>query len=365
MGGRKYLVLIIFLLFFACKKEIKPFVPNIIIEPEINYKPQKFEPAKGKVLLFVGQELESIGGTDNYKDGYYDHFPAPGGFTAYTGFGGAGLAGLTTTADWGDGPENMSIPIADTDFKNACLSIGLDISNGGDEKTANGSYDDLIQKLGEWIKELGNRPVFLRIGYEFDGHDWNHYKSEFYKPAFKRIHQKFDAMGITNIAYVWQSKGGGSTRSNMDEYYPGDELVDWVGFSFFTTGEVNHPMLQFAKDHHKPCFIAEATPVFADNTGTSKNLDLTQTADAEWAWNDWFMPFFNTVESNLEVIKAVHYINSPWKTRPLWKNNNFFKNIDARITKNEYMKKQWLSVTGKDRYVKASDTLFNYLYNKK
>jgi len=332
----------------------------------------KFEPADGKVILFAGQELEAIGGTENYRDGYYDHFPAPGGFVQYTNFiksgtsFGAvlhGLDGLTDLVDWGDGPENMSVPVADKDFKNSCLAIGLDMGNGNDSITSTGGHDSLIYTLGNWIKALDKRPVFLRIGYEFDGFEWNRYKKEFYIPAFRRIRKKLDSLGVTNVAYVWQSKAVGANRETMDAFYPGDEYVDWVAFSFFTAKEENHPMIQFAKDHNKPLSIAEASPVMLDANGVSKNLDLTQNAAAALAWKEWFIPFFRTVHNNPGTIKAIHYINAPWKKRPMWQHNDFFKNIDARITKNDSMKAWWLKETNQDQYLKASDTLFNYLWN--
>lgn len=334
----------------------------------------KFEPGDGKVILFVGQELEAIGGTDNYTDGYYDHFPAPGGFTQYTdfspgftsfGFVHKGLDGLTTLDNWGDGPENMSVTVADPDFKNSCLAIGLDISNGNDSITAIGGHDSLIYRLGTWIKRQGNRPVFLRIGYEFDGFDWNHYKKEFYIPAWKRIKYKMDSMGVINVAYVWQSKGAGATRKIMDQFYPGDDYVDWVAYSFFTAAEEHHPMIQFARDHHKPLFIAESSTVFLDSNGVCKPLDLSRQADAVWAWQDWFTPYFRTVKNNPDVIKAIHYINCPWQTRPMWKDNIYFKNIDARITKNDSLKAWWLKETSQQKYLKASGSLFSYLWNKK
>jgi len=47
----------------------------------------------------------------------------------------------------------------------------------------------------------------------------------------------------------------------------------------------------------------------------------------------------------------------------MWQHNDFFKNIDARITKNDSMKAWWLKETNQDQYLKASDTLFNYLWN--
>lgn len=334
----------------------------------------KFEPADGKVILFVGQELESIGGTDKYTEGYFDHYPAAGGFTQYTdfltgvysfGFVHRGLDGLTSLDDWGDGPENMAVTVADPDLKNSALAIGLDISQGHDSITAMGGHDTLIYKLGDWLKSLGERPVFLRIGYEFDGFDWNHYKKEFYVPAWKRIRYKLDSMTVKNIAYIWQSKGGGAKREEMDAFYPGDKVVDWVSYSFFTPGEANHPMIQFARDHKKPLFIAESTPVLLDVKGVSRSIVLSNVADATTAWKEWFAVYFKTINDNPDVIKAISYINAPWKTRPMWKNNDFFKNIDARITKNDSLKSWWLKETSQDKYLKASDTLFNYLWNKK
>src|ERR1700722_18508296 len=97
------------------------YLTNILLLSSLHPFPErslgKFEPPNGKVILFVGQELEAIGGTAKYNDGYFDHFPAAGGVTEYTNFlpglmsCGAkikGLDGLTSLDNWGDGPENMS-----------------------------------------------------------------------------------------------------------------------------------------------------------------------------------------------------------------------------------------------------------------
>ncbi len=373
---RKYIAinLIGLLLIFISSCNNQPADKSVSISFDIS-RLAKFEPTDGEVILFVGQDLESIGGTQ-FNDGYFDHFPAAGGFTQYTDFlpgnysGGSvkihnGLDGLTSMIDWGDGPENMSLTINDLDFKNSCLAIGLDISQGNDSITTIGQHDDLIYRLGNWLKGLGNRPVFLRIGYEFDGWDWNHYKKEFYIPAWKRIRTKLDSMGVNNVAYVWQSKGAGANREEMDSFYPGDDYVDWVAYSYFIPADSSHPMVQFARDHKKPLFIAESSTVFLDSNNVCKPLDLTRQTDAEWAWKDWFTPYFRTIKNNPDVIKAIHYINSPWKTRPMWKENPYFKNIDARITKNDSLKIWWLRETSQEKYLKASDTLFTYLWNKK
>lgn len=332
-------------------------------------QPEKFEPADGKVILFVGQELDAIGGAAPYTDGYFDHFTAPGGFTQYTGFhagkNSPGLKGLTSYADWGDGPEDMSVTTTAPLLKNSCLAIGLDISNGNDSVTAAGDHDSLIYKLANWIKNLSDRPVFLRIGYEFNGHEWNHYQPAFYIAAWKRIKNKFDSMSVSNVAYVWQSKGIGTTKEELSTYYPGDEYVNWVAYSYFIPADSSHPMIPFAREHKKPLFIAESSPVFLDSNGICKPLDLTKQPGAEWAWKEWFMPYFRTIQQNKDVIKAIHYINSHWKSRPLWKDNPYFKNIDARITKNDSLKAWWSRETTGDSYLNASDTLFRYLSGSK
>lgn len=351
----------------ACRKpvSIKQYSKQPSLRDSVGL--DKFEPANGQVIVFVGQDLESIGGTSNYGNGYFDAFPAPGGFTHYTAFRANSpysLPGLTETVNWGDGPENMTITTSSVNFGKSCLAIGLDLTEGNDFATAEGKNDGSIVKLGNWIKAKGERPVFLRIGYEFDGADWNHYDKDAFKAAWRRIKDKFVALGVKNVAYVWQSKGAGSNRETLDSFYPGDEYVDWVAFSFFTAAEENHPMIKFARDHKKPLFIAESTPVILDNNGVSIPLDLGNTADVNRAWEQWFVPFFRTINNNQDVIKAIHYINSPWKTRPQWRANPYFKNIDARITRNDVMKNLWLGEISKPKYLKASDTLFNYLKNK-
>lgn len=351
----------------ACRKPRQVIKKPLKISIRNTVGLNKFEPAKGRVILFVGQDLEAIGGTPNYRNGYFDAFAAPGGFTQYTSFRAGSaytLAGLSTFANWGDGPENMAVTTSNARFANSCLAIGLDISDGNDFATAEGKNDDAVVTLANWIKKQGKRPVFLRIGYEFDGADWNHYDPIAYVKAWHRIKDKMVALGVTNVAYVWQSKGAGTNRQTLDAFYPGDKYVDWVGYSFFTAAEEHHPMIQFARDHHKPLFIAEATPVILGSNGVCVPLDLSNAADADKAWKQWFVPFFRTINNNLDVIKAVHYINSPWNTRPQWQSNPYFKNIDARITRNDQMKKLWIGETAKAKYLKASDTLFNYLWNK-
>lgn len=331
----------------------------------------KFAPQDGECLLFVGQELAAIGGLETFAAGYLDHFPKPGGITLYTdlmpgtesfGFVHRGLDGLTTTDDWGDGPSNLSLPLSDPDFDHLALAIGLDMKEDHELRVARGEHDSLIVRLGGWLKGLGRRPVLLRIGYEFDGHPWNSYQREAYLMAFRRIHRLLDSMAVENVAYVWQSKGRGSQYEELEAWYPGDEYVDWCGYSFFAGENEKHPMLDFARAHRKPVFLAEATPIVLDAQQQSQPLDLADPAAAQLAWERWFVPFFRTIHEHPDLVKAVSYINCHWKAHPMWRDNDYFRAIDARLHLSPMISERWLAETQQDRYLKGHPSLFDYLW---
>lgn len=362
----------------ACSNSKKEL--NDQTESEEGFALAKFEPKDGEVILFVGQELDAIGGTNVDSNGYFDHFPTPGGFTMYTdimpgltetfqdhSFTYTGLNGITSTDNWGDGPNNMSIQLADSNFDNCALAIGLAIIDN-EELIADGTHDPYIEELGNFFLSLKNRPVFLRIGFEFRG-SWNRYDREAFIGAYKRIKDKLDEQGVENVAYVWQSKGFGNTVEDLEAWYPGDDYVDWCGYSFFSSYK-QAIMIAFAENKGKPVFIAEATPTSTDwendpegNTGLTKEFILSNPEQAKMAWNEWFVPFFDAINRNPKTVKAISYINANWKDKPRWKVNNTFKNIDARIQLSEELSALWLEETNKEKYLKASPELFDYLAN--
>ncbi|MTI33386.1 endo-1,3-beta-xylanase [Cytophagales bacterium RKSG123] len=332
----------------------------------------KFEPEDGQVLLFVGQELHAIGGLEAYNDGYLDHYKKPAGFTMYTnlapgdtsfGYIQKGLDGVWTTDDWGDNVSNMSLQLGDPNFENMALAIGLSMVNH-EEAVAKGERDDLIKKLGSFLQGLAPRPVFLRIGYEFDGHLWNHYDRIFYLKAYRRIKNIYDDMGITNVAFVWQSTGFVSNQEQLEAWYPGDDYVDWCAFSFFARWK-EEEMIEFARKNDKPVFIAEASPTISDFTvkfdGNTKETILSNPEQAKEAWSKWFKPFFKTINDNPDVVKAISYINCHWKAHEMWKENPTFKRVDARLHTSKLIDGKWKKEISKEKYIHSSPTLYEDL----
>jgi hypothetical protein len=330
----------------------------------------KFEPEDGKVILFIGQELESVGGLSEFNSGYLDYFRKPAGWTSYTsispgdssfGFVNKGLDGIWETGDWGDGKSNMTMQLSDPDFKNMALAIGLSMVNH-EKQIANGTHDEYLIKLGNFLKGLNPRPVFLRIGYEFDGYTWNHYDREAYIASFRRIKDMFDKMGVTNVAYIWQCTGWVSDQYQLEDWYPGNEYVDWCAFSFFSRWK-EQEMIEFARKKGKPVFIAEATPTISDYTlkltGETKETILADSIQAEEAWNRWFIPFFRTINENPDVVKAVCYINCNWMSHPMWRDNPTFSKIDARLQTSNFISEKWKEEVYKKKYIHSSPDMIN------
>ena len=329
-------------------------------------KRAKYEPQDGQCLLFIGQDLEAIGGLKDYKNGYLNHFEAPTGITLYTNFSpgensfgyyNKGNDGIKSKANWGAGDSCAQCYIEDDKYAHSALAIGLSLVNH-EKKVARGEHDQLIIELGNWIKALGDRPVFLRIGYEFDGWDWNHYQRKHYLRAWRRIHTIFEELKVTNVAFVWQSKGVGSDQNLLEKWYPGDDLVDWCAYSYFLNPDT--AMLDFARRHKKPVFIAEATPVRGQDN-LYYPVKLNEEQDAQKIWELWYQPFIDTLNENSDIIKAISYINANWSEQPMWKTTALFRQVDARLQTSSFISKKWTAEFYKARYLKPSPQLWEQL----
>lgn len=315
------------------------------------YTQTKFVPPEGKTLLIMGQTVDGI---TEYMDSFPDQ-PIPGGWAAYWGipeFKGITESYVTSSGD----PQNHQMLV--DRFPNTVLQSAMWMAGHWDvaKKAGKGEYDAVIRQYSAWAKTV-NRPIYLRIGYEFDG-PHTALEPDEYVVAYRHIVDLMRAEGVDNIAFVWHSYGYGTYKSYpLSDWYPGDEYVDWVGISIFGspyTGTGLSPegdvLLDFAKTHQKPVMIAEANPVHGI---AQDNADV---------WDQWFVNFFSLTYS--KNIRAISFINEDWKRLTIdglpadWN--------DARLYNNEMVSKAWFRETGKDRYLKQSPELFEQLgYSRK
>ncbi|HEY4475262.1 MAG TPA: glycosyl hydrolase [Candidatus Paceibacterota bacterium] len=326
-------------------------------------------PPAGQKILLIGQDTDSI---DAYAAGIGI---APGGVTGYTSLN--EQEGLTSFADNGAGRNNTSylagrypesVIRESIWIVNQCQNI-IDNTRWGAVKDYTKAMDKLIDTLLSF-----NRPVYMTWGYEFDG-QWNKFEPECYKGAWMRMWDRLTQKNAHDkISMVWQSAswcGGTYKGYPISAWYPGDQYVDWVGLSYFTPQDCNstkiNEIVDFARAHNKPVMIAESSAQRYDLSDLtySPNVDGTGKIQktAEEIWNEWFVPYFNFIDSNSDVIKAADYINADWDSQRMWRcppcRSGYWG--DSRVQANATIKNLWTNTITSNGWLNASPTLFDTL----
>lgn len=379
----------------------------------------KFEPPAGKQMMIVGQDLQSVAG---YVDS--GKFPTPAGVTSYIAFfniatrnQGFGALGLDESDqpnnydhDWGAGPLNAHSSAVG--FSGSTLQLGMSLTEGDGNTTwcggclselANGGFQAEINQLADFLLMI-DKPVYLRIGYEFDG-NWNqgYERTGDYVKAYRNIVDGLRNRGVDNVAYVWQSStspvdevldakfNDKFDKEDLSQWYPGDDYVDWIGLSWFllpgekpissevpggfdtpTQLELANDIIEFSRARSKPVMIAEATPqgydiVAQNNSHLSFVWDGaagggTVGKSSEQIWDEWYANIFKFMDDNLDIVKAVSYINANWNTQTLWAPpypSGYWG--DGRVEANDLISNKWVEELNKDKWLHGGADLFPML----
>ncbi|MFC7535671.1 glycoside hydrolase family 26 protein [Actinoplanes sp. GCM10030250] len=152
----------------------------------------------------------------------------------------------------------------------------------------NGKSDETIARAARHLRDLG-RPLMLRWGWEMNGgwYDWGGAKNgkdpAGYISCYRRLHRIFGEEGADNVAWVWSPNWNHNPReawNRTENYYPGDEFVDWVGVSGYNLHQESPATLfdtiyqQFSP--RKPIIITETGAM--EKGGTTKADWITEFA---------------------------------------------------------------------------------------
>jgi beta-mannanase len=110
---------------------------------------------------------------------------------------------------------------------------------GGLKDISEGVYDFHLEKWTNDLK-LYHQPIFIRFGHEMNDpyrYPWGPHNnsSEHFIAAWKHVVDYFEEVGIDNVIWVWSPH---IAYGLFEEYYPGDEYVDWVGVGTLNYGIV-------------------------------------------------------------------------------------------------------------------------------
>ena len=104
---------------------------------------------------------------------------------------------------------------------------------------ASGAVDDAIRRQATSLAALPGG-VILALHHEADiavGYG----TSEEYVAAYRRYVSVFRSVGATNVVFAWVlTPHTFKVPANADAWYPGDDVVDWIGADAYNFGSCNH-----------------------------------------------------------------------------------------------------------------------------
>jgi hypothetical protein len=208
--------------------------------------------------------------------------------------------------------------------------------------------------------------IFLRVGYEFDNPSFGYSDDpEAYQEAFRTLVRACETQLTSNLChekidFVWHSWAAPRKFDvSLNQFYPGDYYVDWVGISIFQQlypwannrnenekggsfagGNINEvrEVLEFAKAREKPIMIAESTPFGGMNVTKSSvaRKYIEDDRNNNDIWNLWFQKTIDLIDEY--DISMWSYINCDWGSQPMWKDIGFG---DTRLSSSDVVMSHW------------------------
>lgn len=223
----------------------------------------RLEPPDGRSLHCAGQSTDAFAKYSHFMKNSSDSVkPVPAVYMIYTG--------LNSFNSKGDGVKwfkNLNSTFASYGKDQWLIpQIGLALPHGNDlADIGKGKYDVAISELTAGLLAF-RRPALVRVGYEFNG-PWNNYPSEDYKVAWKKIVKPWRSHAqLNDIAAIWDFACDVSgERLKWEDWYPGDETVDWWGVNIFSgdsaaDGSCVANYVAAAKKAGYPVILGESTP---------------------------------------------------------------------------------------------------------
>jgi len=110
------------------------------------------------------------------------------------------------------------------EFALNCPKEGYDIENIH-------KYDSYLKEISDMFKKYPKVPIYLRFAAEFD--IWTDLTdAESFKTAFRHVSDYFKKRN-SNVAMVWSPNQVSNWYIDINDFYPGDKYVDWVGISLY------------------------------------------------------------------------------------------------------------------------------------
>ncbi len=174
---------------------------------------------------------------------------------------------------------------------------------------ASGGYDAQItawaNRVKGWLDRGGGRSLFIAPLQEMNG-DWVPYGLDpgNFKLAFKRIRDIFRNLGMdeTKVRWVFAPNGWSTPPYSQVDYYPGDDVVDLIGFSAYNFGST---LDRWSSVYEVMGGVFDEARSYAPD----KPFVLSQTASSRFGGDRdaWLAEMFNVVANDPNALGFVYF----------------------------------------------------------
>jgi hypothetical protein len=183
-------------------------------------------------------------------------------------------------------------------------TLMLSWASGDTRSITAGDDDALIKEHALELRQFG-KPVLLRFRWEMDRPNLqaSMWSAADYIAAWKYVRALFAKEGATNASWVWCPTAEGFAGNYAQQFYPGDDQVDWVcedvyaGATYTSIGDLSTNFLTFSAQHpSKPAMIGEF--------GVARAWGTAQRAA-------WLADAARTFEANPQIRAVLYFESDP------------------------------------------------------
>ena len=117
------------------------------------------------------------------------------------------------------------------------------------QKIIDGAFDDYIRRSAKTLKNYNTR-ILCRFDQEMNLNiwawsvtaPWNNGDPKQYVAMWRHVVDIFKEEGVTNVEWIWCPNAMSytlATWNDVNNYYPGDGCVDWIGLDGYSWGSAN------------------------------------------------------------------------------------------------------------------------------
>lgn len=197
---------------------------------------------------------------------------------------------------------------SDHTFLAAGATLMFSWTGGPSAEVVLGTHDDDIREHARQARDLGV-PVLLRLRWEMDRPNLvaEVGSPDEYTAAWRHTRALFAAEGADNVSWVWCPTEEGFASGRAQEFYPGDDQVDWTcvdvyaGSDLVPVGELLEPFLRWAAARPHPIMIGEY--------GVSRAWSATRRAA-------WLRDALTVFRANTQIKAALYFESNPDNRTP-------------------------------------------------